>query len=266
MGQRRRGVAPGNAEESLSGVSGSLQVRIGGKPVESAGEPASAIDEELEEAAEEESVAEVAATPKKAPKTPRKEEPKSTSEADGARFKTPTKKKDERAEVMDELNAAIRSEESMAYELPSIDMLLESEPFAYEEQEKDVRRKAKILEKTFANFGFNVKVVEIETGPVIAQFEVELEAGSAAVARSPAWPTTWRSPCACRASASWRRFPARTRSASKCPTPSGRLVRMREVIEEANGKAAEDADPDLPGQRRRRQSDGRRPGHACRTC
>ena len=40
------------------------------------------------------------------------------------------------------------------------------------------RRKAKVLEQTFKNFGFNIKVVEIETGPVIAQYEIELEAGS----------------------------------------------------------------------------------------
>ena len=40
-----------------------------------------------------------------------------------------------------------------------------------------MRRKAKLLEKTFRNFGFNVKVIEIETGPVIAQYEVQLEAG-----------------------------------------------------------------------------------------
>ena len=58
-----------------------------------------------------------------------------------------------------------------------IDLLLEAEEFRFDEHEKEVRRKAKILEKTFADFGFNVRVVEIETGPVIAQFEVELEAG-----------------------------------------------------------------------------------------
>ena len=27
------------------------------------------------------------------------------------------------------------------------------------------------------HFGFNIRVVEIETGPVIAQYEIELEAG-----------------------------------------------------------------------------------------
>ena len=68
-------------------------------------------------------------------------------------------------------------ESSRDYELPSLDLLLQGEPFSFEEQKKEVRRKAKILEKTFADFGFNVRVVEIQTGPVIAQFEVELEAG-----------------------------------------------------------------------------------------
>ena len=34
-----------------------------------------------------------------------------------------------------------------------------------------------MLEKAFASFGHQVKVVEIETGPVIAQYEIELEKG-----------------------------------------------------------------------------------------
>jgi S-DNA-T family DNA segregation ATPase FtsK/SpoIIIE len=63
------------------------------------------------------------------------------------------------------------------YQLPSIDLLQHGQDLDYEKQAAEVRRKAKILEKTFADFGFNVKVVEIETGPVIAQYEVELEAG-----------------------------------------------------------------------------------------
>ena len=63
------------------------------------------------------------------------------------------------------------------YTLPSIEILQYGKDIDYDKQATEVRRKAKILEKTFADFGFNVKVVEIETGPVIAQFEVELEAG-----------------------------------------------------------------------------------------
>ena len=63
------------------------------------------------------------------------------------------------------------------YQLPRIDLLEASDDIDYEEQLSEVRRKAKILEATFADFGFNIRVVEIETGPVIAQYEIELEAG-----------------------------------------------------------------------------------------
>lgn len=63
------------------------------------------------------------------------------------------------------------------YQLPSIELLQYGKDIDYDKQANEVRRKAKILEKTFADFGLNVKVVEIETGPVIAQFEVDLEAG-----------------------------------------------------------------------------------------
>jgi S-DNA-T family DNA segregation ATPase FtsK/SpoIIIE len=63
------------------------------------------------------------------------------------------------------------------YLLPQVELLTESEEICCDDQAQEVRRKAKILEKTFADFGFNIRVVEIETGPVIAQYEVELEAG-----------------------------------------------------------------------------------------
>jgi S-DNA-T family DNA segregation ATPase FtsK/SpoIIIE len=63
------------------------------------------------------------------------------------------------------------------YQLPHIELLESSDDIDYEEQLTEVRRKAKILEATFADFGFNIRVVEIETGPVIAQYEIELEAG-----------------------------------------------------------------------------------------
>ena len=63
------------------------------------------------------------------------------------------------------------------YQLPTVELLEASDDIDYEEQLSEVRRKAKILEATFADFGFNIRVVEIETGPVIAQYEIELEAG-----------------------------------------------------------------------------------------
>ncbi|GAA5505200.1 hypothetical protein Rcae01_00641 [Novipirellula caenicola] len=63
------------------------------------------------------------------------------------------------------------------YRLPPIELLEQSDDVSYDEQLIEVRRKAQILEDTFKDFGFNIRVVEIETGPVIAQYEIELEAG-----------------------------------------------------------------------------------------
>ena len=91
----------------------------------------------------------------------------------------PSPPKTERQEVIEQLDAAAQQplDPESQYELPPVDLLLPNDEVCYEEHEKEVRSKAKILEKTFKDFGFNVRVVEIETGPVIAQYEVELEAG-----------------------------------------------------------------------------------------
>ena len=98
------------------------------------------------------------------------------------RVKNPSDRKKEaadreRAELMRKMNEASPIADAEDYELPSLDLLLPSDDVNFEAQATEVRRKAKILEKTFLDFGFTVKVVEIETGPVIAQYEVELEAG-----------------------------------------------------------------------------------------
>ncbi|MHB1036523.1 MAG: DNA translocase FtsK [Pirellulales bacterium] len=142
----------------------------------------------------------------------------------------------ERQTVMEELDAASRTEDTVEYELPPLDLLLESEPFHFEEQEKEVRRKAKILEKTFADFGFHVKVVEIETGPVIAQFEVELEAGlrlSKITSLADDLAIGLRVPSV-RIVAP---IPGKNTVGIEVPNAERQLVRLREVIEETNGKA-----------------------------
>ena len=122
------------------------------------------------------------------------------------------------------------------YELPPLDLLLEADNVSYEEHEKEVRRKAKILEKTFNNFGFNVKVVEIETGPVIAQYEVQLEAGLrlakitnladdlAIALRVPSVRIV-------------APIPGKNTVGIEVPNENRQLVRLREVIEESNGHA-----------------------------
>lgn len=125
------------------------------------------------------------------------------------------------------------------YVLPGIDLLLESDDIDFESQAIEVRRKAKILEKTFKDFGFNVKVVEIETGPVIAQYEVELEAGlrlSKITGLADDLAIALRVPSV-RIVAP---IPGKNTVGIEVPNETRQVVRIREVIEEqgAKGKKA----------------------------
>jgi S-DNA-T family DNA segregation ATPase FtsK/SpoIIIE len=143
--------------------------------------------------------------------------------------------KEAREQVMTTLDAAANKEDPGEYELPAIDLLIEGDDVCLDEQVKEVRRKAKILEKTFADFGFNVKVVEIETGPVIAQYEVELEAGLrlakitnladdlAIALRVPSVRIV-------------APIPGKNTVGIEVPNEVRQVVRLREVIEESNGK------------------------------
>ena len=69
---------------------------------------------------------------------------------------------------------------SREYELPDLELLEEPEDFPYEELAKKARLAAATLEKTFEQFGLNIRVSQVDTGPVITQFELELEPGLAA--------------------------------------------------------------------------------------
>lgn len=147
-------------------------------------------------------------------------------------------KKSEREEVISQLDAADlrQPDTNFDYELPPLDLLLEAENVSYDEHEKEVRRKARILEKTFKNFGFNVKVVEIETGPVIAQYEVQLEAGlrlAKITNLSDDLAIALRVPSV-RIVAP---IPGKNTVGIEVPNENRQLVRLREVIEESNGHA-----------------------------
>ncbi len=146
-----------------------------------------------------------------------------------------TKPKDNR-EVLKELDESVPAPKRPDYELPSLDLLVQGEPFSFDEQEKEVRRKAKILEKTFLDFGFNVKVVEIQTGPVIAQFEVELEAGlrlSKITGLADDLAIALRVPSV-RIVAP---LPGKNTVGVEVPNNERQLVHLREVMEEGAGKA-----------------------------
>ncbi|HEY1064793.1 MAG TPA: DNA translocase FtsK, partial [Pirellulales bacterium] len=141
--------------------------------------------------------------------------------------------KAERQVVMQQLDAAAKElKDATDYELPSIELLAEAEEVPHDEHDADVRRKAKLLEQTFQSFGLNVRVVEIDTGPVIAQFEVELEAGlrlNKVTALADDLAIALRVPSV-RIVAP---IPGKNTVGVEIPNAKRRLVRMREVIEES---------------------------------
>ncbi len=58
-----------------------------------------------------------------------------------------------------------------------MEMLEPPTSFPIQEHEAKVHARAMLLERTLLDFGYQVRVVQIDTGPVITQFEIELEAG-----------------------------------------------------------------------------------------
>lgn len=154
----------------------------------------------------------------------------------GSRVGTGRPKAKKEKEALDEMDESGTSTGPSDYQLPGLDLLVEGEAFSYDEQEKEVRRKAKILEKTFLDFGFNIRVVEIQTGPVIAQFEVELEAGlrlSRITGLADDLAIALRVPSV-RIVAP---LPGKNTVGIEVPNNLRQMVHLREVMEEANGKA-----------------------------
>ncbi|MCA9236405.1 MAG: DNA translocase FtsK [Planctomycetales bacterium] len=163
--------------------------------------------------------------------------------ASALRIKKPSPKaakaqeQDAVAEIIDQLEAADSAPvENLNYELPPLDLLLESEEICYEDHEREVRRKAKLLERTCRNFGVNVKVVEIETGPVISMYELELEAGlrlSKITSLEDDLAIALRAPSV-RVVAP---IPGKNTVGIEVPNEHRQLVRIREIIEQSNGMA-----------------------------
>ena len=70
-----------------------------------------------------------------------------------------------------------RPNEKRTYQLPDDSLLEEAEAFPYDVLAAKAQIAAATLERAFQDFNLNIKVVEIDTGPVITQFELELEKG-----------------------------------------------------------------------------------------
>jgi DNA segregation ATPase FtsK/SpoIIIE, S-DNA-T family len=63
------------------------------------------------------------------------------------------------------------------YKLPPLKLLEDAKPLDLGNQDQVLRERAALLEKTFTDFGLSVRVVGINTGPVVTQFELALETG-----------------------------------------------------------------------------------------
>ena len=68
--------------------------------------------------------------------------------------------------------------EEYEYELPSAELLEPSEEVDEEEYNDALAERARLLEKVLQNFKISAKVVDIQKGPVITQYELRLEKGT----------------------------------------------------------------------------------------
>lgn len=64
-----------------------------------------------------------------------------------------------------------------SFALPPPELLDPPATFAFHEHEAQIQERALLLEKSLREHGCLVRVVQIDTGPVVTQFEIELEAG-----------------------------------------------------------------------------------------
>ncbi|MFH1339050.1 MAG: DNA translocase FtsK, partial [Candidatus Omnitrophota bacterium] len=68
-------------------------------------------------------------------------------------------------------------QEIKEYRLPPLDLLESPPPLAERKIKEDLTGSARILEETLSDFGISVKVTNIERGPVITRYELELAPG-----------------------------------------------------------------------------------------
>ncbi|HBL48110.1 MAG TPA: DNA translocase FtsK, partial [Planctomycetaceae bacterium] len=71
----------------------------------------------------------------------------------------------------------IEQKKNSSYKLPGLDLLEDAEDFPFELLAKKAEEAAEVLENTFADFGLDIQVSEIDTGPVLTLFELDLKPG-----------------------------------------------------------------------------------------
>ncbi|MCC9656074.1 DNA translocase FtsK [Rhodopirellula halodulae] len=144
------------------------------------------------------------------------------------------KKKDAKQELYDAVQEDAPNDVS-EYHLPSLELLEGSDGFDYEEQHAEALRKSQLLQSTIRSFGFNVTVTNVEIGPVIAQYELELESGlrlNKITALADDLAIALRVPSV-RVVAP---IPGKNTVGIEVPNEIRQVVRLRDVIEESDSR------------------------------
>ena len=141
-----------------------------------------------------------------------------------------------RESVMEELDEANVVEQTRSYVLPSVNLLKPADSIHFAAQEGEVREKAAILEQTLGQFGFQVKVVAVETGPVIAQYELKLEAGLR-LAKITGLAEDLAIALCVPSVRIVAPLPGKNTVGVEVPNTIRRVVRLREVFEESRAEA-----------------------------
>lgn len=123
------------------------------------------------------------------------------------------------------------------YQGPPMDMLEPSSAIPVQEREASIQARALMLEKTLLEHGCQVRVVQIDTGPVITQFEIELEAGLR-VSKIVGLANDLAIALAVPSVRIVAPIPGKTTVGIEVPNERRSMVRLREVIE---GVAAGDS-------------------------
>ncbi len=119
-----------------------------------------------------------------------------------------------------------------------MDLLEPPSAFPIQEHEAKVHSRAMLLERTLLDFGYQVRVVQIETGPVITQFEIELEAGLR-VSRIISLADDLAIALAVQSVRIVAPLPGKTTVGIEVPNDHRNVVRLGEVITGVNGRAHE---------------------------
>ena len=120
------------------------------------------------------------------------------------------------------------------FALPPVELLEPGAAVPIQEHQAKIHARAMLLEKTLLEFGCQVRVVQIDTGPVITQFEIELEAGLR-VAKINSVATDLAIALAVPSVRIVSPIPNKTTVGIEVPNERRTMVRLSEVIEGVGG-------------------------------